>query len=611
MFCFNCGTKVDGGTRFCPECGVRLVEESVPSPGVPEASPAPAEAQCAGTPSAAEEKAAAKKRGFIFTNVCQLAQKFGVPVEDVSGALNDFIREKKRFGVFYELLDVGDYAFRCSSRRVSLTAQNDIVDFLDVLLDAHNAEVRRGEPETTYLFIIGGHDTIPMPKGPYFADCRDKDSDADLLFSFPYGREAVSALHSGKIFAYDALFYVARLPFGTDSGFSALTNYLRNALRADAGEFSIGEMYAQCDPHWKHQSSAVISIPREVGLFPQYSQELPEEIYYRKLFLTPPICEESQTTKAVFNTAAMLFYFNLHGSDAPQAPGYVGESLNPGGEYYEGISPSYFLETKRLNAIVTEACYGGRFIGYPTSGSMVLSALSANTVCFLGSSRIAWGGGGGTCEPPLSAITSADFLSATFILCLLGAKHDAGGALFEARKCFFAKGRTLSLMDYTTLVEFNLFGDPTLSVSAGTSAGGKSAVYGERLQREAEKSFAAVPNANCAGDRSVSGKSAKIGFMKQSVPADGTDLSSMSLLERVRSQVNANLKQIRESVNKHLYDNYGVKPRELSSIFRIKYEDGREEMNFNYAMNKIGETEPIVAVQTDLGGNVKSVHMSK
>lgn len=601
MFCFNCGTKVDGGARFCPECGVRLADESAVPAGTDRSGAFPQE-DTAETRSRAEEKAAAKKRGFIFTNVGQLARRFGVPGEAVSALIGEFILGKKRAGVHYELLDVGDYAFRCSSRRVSLTAQNDVVDFLDVLLDAHNDEVRRGEPESAYLFIIGGHDTIPMPTGPYFEKCSDTDTDADLLYSFPYGREAVAALYSGKIFSYDALFHVGRLPFGPDSGFEALQIYLRNALLADAGEFSCGTAYAQSDPHWRYMSSGVFAAPRGADMVAQNILELPEPVCLGGVILTPPVCDSDGIvpTKAVFDENASIYYFNLHGSDAPGIAYYGGEGAP--GSFYAGIYPSYLAGAERLNAVVTEACYGARFIGLPTRASMLLSALSANTVCFLGSSRTAWGDGGNR-EPKISEMGAADFLSAVFIERLLIGEYDAGTALFEARRGFFGK-RNLNMLDYTTLVEFNLFGDPTLVLRSGNSLGkGVAAV--------AAKSGAPSGPALPAGDRSVSGKNAKIGFTKKSVHADGGASSSTSLLERVRSQVNANLNQIRESVNRHLYENYGVKPRRLSAIFSVKYEDGREEMDLTYEMDDIGELKSLVSVQTDLRGNVESVRMTK
>lgn len=599
MFCFNCGSKVDAGARFCAECGVRLIDD------VPAASPAPVSVE---SPVPTEEKAAAKKRGFLLTNVRLLAQKFGVPAEDVLGVLDAFIREKKRFGVHYELLDAGDYAFRCCSRRVSLVPQNDVVDFLDILLDAHNAEIRRGEPESTYLFIVGGNDIIPMPRGPNYSGTADPDTDADLLYAFPYGREAVEALYNATIFVFDALFYLGRLPFGPDSEFSDFQNYMSNAVAAAKTDFSGGPAYSQSDPHWKNMSAFVATSPRAAGMFPRHSVTLPEEAFFKDIFLTPPICEEGGTTKSAFYDSARLYYFNLHGSSARKTHGYSGEQMRHSGNFFPGIEPDTISRAQALNFVVTESCYGGRFIDYSTGDSMVLSALAAKTVIYLASSRVAWGGFGNGSET-MNAIGCADLLCAAFMEELLRGGKDAGTALFCARRRFFQK-KDFSPEDLTTIVEFNLFGDPTIGFYPSASKSAlPAAAFGNVAGAFAHGNakFVAVPSRE---RRSFAPKSAKIGFAKERVSDDGNG-ATPALLERVRAQVNANLAQIRESVNKHLYENYGVKPRALSSIFRVKYADGREEMSLTYKMSENEIFKPGVTVRIDSRRNVKSVLMTK
>lgn len=591
MFCWNCGTKTDGDARFCPECGVRLGEESVPAPAAPNvpASPAPVPA---GTLSVAEEKAAAKKRGFIFTNVGQLARKFGVPAEAVSGAFDDFIREKKRFGVHYELIDVGDYAFRCDSRRVSLAAQNGVVDFLDVLLDAHNAEVRRGEPESTYLFIVGGHDTIPMPQGPYyFQGAGDATTDADLLYAFPYGKDAVAALHSAKIFAYDALFFVGRLPFASDSTFGDFAGYLSRAAQNGAG-VPVRKAHAQFDPHFRAKLAGTALRERSLLPPPPCGHDDVRFFYDDGFYTTPHVSADDGTLDGLLDRETAFLYFLMHGSNALELSGFYGENADRTGAA-RGMCPAAAASLRRPNVIVTEACYGARFIHYDKAHSMLVSALSAETLIYLGSSRTALG----SLEGPLC---NADLLAKNFMENLFGG-NDAGTAFFNARQGFFSGEISPTVGDFTTILEFNLFGDPTLGVRFDEGAETCSA---PRVPaKESVPAQSSVP----ASPKAMAPDSARLGFSEEKLFAADGNAGKKSLLEQVRSQVNANLARIRDDVNRHLYENFGVKPRELSGVFRVRYADGREELNLSYDLGGADGFSSRMFVAADSRGNVKSV----
>lgn len=596
-FCFNCGTKLDAGSRFCPECGTRLVEEIASATPSPETVPAE---NPTGTTTQKDTKSFAKY-GFILTNTAAIAKSYvGLPydapeenalanqhyallLERLRLQIDIFIEKKKLSGVHYTLLDVSDYTFRCCNRRVSLTGKNSVIDFLDVLLDAHNDEVRRGLPESTYLFIIGGENVVPAPRGPFWVpDCDDTDTDADLLYSFPYGAEAVEALQNGQIFKYDALFMVGRLP---DKLSEPIEKYLIRAAECGNGIPLLGA-YAQSDPHWKVRAANVAGDLRDKGLFPQFEKKLPQEIFFRDVFLSPAVAVENGITQKVFNRHASLFYFNLHGSGSRTNTGFYGESME--GVWYTAMVPEILATPIEPNVIVTVACYGGRFVGYSPDDSSALQTLGRKSLLYLGSSRIAFGGGGAEGELPAHFATS-DYMAWAFMRLML-AGADAGTALFAARRGFFQKGNT-SVYDLTTVVEFNLFGDPTLRFDVGT----------QKSMPELP-----VPNGKCG----IAPKDAKIGVKTEQLSVDGNE-KAPSLLERVRGQVNANLAGIHNSVTKHLYDNYGVKPRELSSTFRVKYADGREELQLAYDLETKPEFKSKMLVATDTRGNVLTVAHTK
>ena len=62
-------------------------------------------------------------------------------------------------------------------------------------------------------------------------------------------------------------------------------------------------------------------------------------------------------------------------------------------ELVERMSEEELLDfsAKYDNIVVTEACFGGKYIGLPTNGSMLLSSMSNSTMLYLGSSVTAYG----------------------------------------------------------------------------------------------------------------------------------------------------------------------------------------------------------------------------
>lgn len=609
-FCFSCGTKLDKGCRFCPECGTYLIEDSTPKTGSSSAqtqhgpenpSPSPVSVENPAGTTNTKDVRIFEKYGFILTNISAVAEKLNVSHDAVLTEIEAFIEGKKRFGVCYKLLDVGDYAFRCSSRRVHLTTKNSVIDFLDILLDAHNDEVRRGAPESTYLFIIGGHEIIPMPLATprYVTACGldDRTVNSDLLYASPYGKDAYEAFSwDALFFKYDMLFMPARLPLAEDSSLADLSNYFNRAL-ANGNGIKLECAYAQCDPHWKRMSSEVTSDLRHCRLFPTYTEKIPPSLFFNDIFLTPDICFENETLYKVFNKGANLYFFNLHGCSLSESPAYVGQSVSDEDLWVAGMLPQALMYCSEPNIVVTGACFGGRFFAsekqeqrdLPKSQSMVQAAMSSKTLLFLGASRTAFGGMETATQVP---IEHGDVMSLCFFHNLLRGK-DAGTSLLEARREFF-RHKLLSPASLMTVTEFNLFGDPTLTVRHhGTPTSQLPSRHGTPLKDSS---------------RSLAPRDAAIGFKEEKLSTENT---SGSLLDHIRASVNANLAQIRDTITQKLYNMYGVKPRKLSSMFKVKYEDGREHLLLNYELTGNKEVDNQMLVFADSQGNIVSTALSK
>lgn len=557
MFCPECGSRIeDEEALFCEECGTRVRDEEPVTPEV--------DSQNEDTASGKNDFATTDSAvcGLILTNLTLLSAKLRVTVDDLEQLLQSYINAKKSYGISWLLIDAGNYTFRKkslfgASRSVHLKATDKPWEYMEILMDIHAYELKRRLPESQYLFILGGDDIVPMPCVRHYFPEKDSDKtiDTDLLYAYPYGEEMLAALENQQIFRYEQLFMVGRLPIAKDGTIDDLVDYLQRSVDNTLG-IPVTGAYGQCDPHWKNVSVRVATDLVNSGLLRNLDGRIAPEYYYHRMILSPMVTD--RTVEQVLHTEASLHYFNLHGSDALQASGYFGEvPVHQGG--LQVIRPEHLAMLRHPNVIMTEACYGARFIGLDKGHSMLLSAISAQTLVFVGSSRVAWGcvdsEQGAT--PQNAGVGLADILAYTFMNVLLQG-YTVGQALFAAR-CAVFKAAPGSLKTALTLVEFNLFGDPTLSLAVSD---------GKKIDVESLK------KANLVGAESQ--LTCKVETIKSSRDTE------QSVLQMVRSAVDANIMQIHQTIADHLYSNYGITPRPADTVFALHYADGREEVQFHY-----------------------------
>lgn len=579
MYCPECGNKIeDGNVLFCSECGTKL-ERDVHTMNK----------DSMGSSSSKE----AGIHGLLFTNLNLLAEKLDVDEQSLTAVFDKFIVEKRKCGVSYKLVDAGNYSYGKSgffgkTRTVSLNADSSLWDYMDILMDVHQREKAAGKEESQYLFIIGGSDIIPMPCVRHYIpdDSNDDSIDTDILYAYPYGKEMLALLESQEIFKYEQLFFVGRLPFGEDASCEDLLDYLKRDIENSHGIPMIAA-YGQCDPNWKNVSVRVAGDLLSGNYLRNFDGRLPADCYYNRLILSPMVMEEN--VSQVFHAGASLYYYNLHGGEGLESRGYFGAMLHKSGEgAYPVIEPEHMMTCLAPNIVISEACYGGRFIGLDRYHSMLLASLSANTLAFVGSSRVAWGSVDSlNATPSTVALCEADIIASCFMNAVLQG-YTVAQALFIARSALLQGTDQGSLYSALTIVEFNLFGDPTLSMNF--YKGGKS--EGERLGKKA-----LVP------------EDAKIGCTVERIKLGNR---SGSILEQVRSAVDGNILQIHTMINQYLYANYGVTPREVDGIFKVRYKDGQEELQFNYDMEaQEGKISARYVITTTVGGEIKRVYTAK
>ena len=573
MFCPECGTQIDDSLSiFCPECGTRIIEADIES----------------------NDTCKSQVRthfGVILTNIKLLSEKLGVEKKNIHNLINKFIEKKRNYGVFYRLADVCEYnlpkkSFFSFNNSISLKADSPIESYLEVLDDCYNRNQKDAPCGIQYLFIIGGNDIIPMPCTKHYTnDCSDKNIDSDIIYAYPYINNIIDKLESQEILQYEQRFLVGRLPIGEDNTINDFSDYLQRSIDNSHG-ITIGGAYGQCDPNWMNVSATVTKGTLE-NHFRNLDGQLPKECYFQRLILSPNITIDNIAN--VLHTNASLYYFNLHGSNALKARGYFGVPLRRR-EALPVILPEHIQMAKQTNIIVCEACYGARFIGLDKQHSMMLSALYTNSLLFLGSSRIAWGNvdpkniiGYKPVTPMLADVMAQIFIAAMFN------GYTAGEALFIARSTVLELDPNGSPLSMATIVEFNLFGDPSLFINAsGIEMNNLMPIAPQKCKRDAFK----------------------YGSTSELIDLNSIN-SSASILQQVRNAVDNNIQSIHNTIGQYLYAEYGIDPRPANSIFKVKYKNGTTELKFNYEITTQSDLTITYSVFTNENGTIKNVITTK
>lgn len=586
MFCPNCGKPCRDTDSFCGSCGQKLPQLSKP------ASSESVMQENTHTPSATSEGRGFNAdtmvgEGAILTNSRALAAKLRTEPLVIMRLLVAYAESAMTRGMHYRIIDAANYTMlnpQFAGKHISLSAEDSWSHYVSLLADYYRFGRSTSNECTCYLFIVGGEDVVPMPViRHYMADSpnfSDKDIDTDVPYAYMLGDKTFDLLTSGKIFEYEQYFHVGRLPFAVDASLDDLTGYLRRVAECKA-ELEIESYYGQTNMPWGEESEVVCTPLRRAGIssnserFEGAYVDIDNKRYHAVsggLFYSIPICE--QNLEQVFDTQASLYYFNLHGSNHPTTTGFLADFAG------EVITPRHIASIERNNFFVSEACYGARFQNYRRSESMLLSAMGGKSLLYLGSSRIAF------CNNRYS-IDNSDRLVNIFLEEIL-AGATAGEALFSARQSFFEYDNGhLYDQQFVSIVEFNLFGDPSLAVQNG---------------RKAQKTH--------SSRRVMSKHSVQRVCESKCVYSSDSSSKSQSIYEQVRMAVDSNLMKMRKVIDEELYARLNVNPRSLNHIFLNRFADGREFYSFDYIESKENRDDLHYAI-VDKNGKIITVISTK
>lgn len=533
-YCFNCGNKVADDDVFCEHCGIRLVDETAPPP---------------------EENAGKRRQyvGFIYTHLKRLARSLGCSTGDLEKVL-----EKYAKGV--ELTGGGKYEI--------LYSRQDSSRYEDYVKEIY----KNIGSETKYLFIIGGPEVIPMPCLINLAGA-NKDVDTDLPYAVMDPKFSEKKYYDGSVLTKEMRLCVGRLPVGKDTTIDDIKSYFAMAKFSQSPYLVTKNNFAQINPLWTLESDLVVE-----NLMKLVCDEQEGPYSHNRMFLTPHV-----TSSDIYKHThgfGDFFYYNLHGSGSPNASGYYGEDGRGG--YPEGAAPHNFARAIYPNIVVTEACYGAKFIGLEKSRSILLTALYHKTVGFLGSSRVAFGSGL-TSMAQRASLGCADLFCRMFIKKIM-AGSTLGEAVTYARSNYkpAVSQKRLVVYGVTTLTEFNLFGDPALKVNGESNNNSKS-----------------------FDDFDLDEPFEPVEFEVKDIYQNG------GILSAVRSALDRSRNEIDKIMLDKLYSNYGLNPKNLSSVKEISYGDGTDNTYCYMYKETFGDIEKIDVAVSDSKGEIQRILTSK
>ena len=563
------------------------------------------------------------KKGIILTDTLKLAHKLfdsetftysGILLSTqqiVENVLKEYIQHMSEVGIVYDLLDVCHYTDVESGKWQS---------YARCLNNYRDKNYPQYYKEKMGLFIVGGNDVVPMPQivNPFFMGGLDENSsrvlidaskkgellsdrtlDTDMLYAYS---NQYSCLLNGKqeidsdvLQKCEPLFWVGRLPLEegvvsplNPSKYSfeefasyfnrSYTSYMENVL--DNGSLGINikkHVTTTCESTQIAVERMLEGIPFAEDVHHGYIQE--KKYVSPNLNLLVPDIQWGSYMNAI-KEADMLTFF-LHGSNLPSNYCYYGQSKEMD-EGYIAFNPSLLLSSN-VKIISGICCWGARFIGYPKVQSALLTAMFSSTLLFVGSSRTAVG----VFDDALSNVPNMDIafseLLLKYYLNYLLQGYDAGEALGQAKIDYIRTEKFSRLDALATMLEFNLFGDPLLSV-----------------QPVLERKPVVVEN-----DWSISAVSGGW-FRSYEQVYDSKKEESYSILDKVRGLVDRRLLEVRRKVTEQLFKDYSINPQSLSAIHSFKSKNGEQGYRFCFHEKKEFYNNNRI-VDTDKDGNITCV----
>ncbi len=329
--------------------------------------------------------------------------------------------------------------------------------------------------DSQYLLIVGGERIIP------FAQLPDPTNPNEKLYSdAPYADIYFDEARSPDI-------SLGRMPDGAVTDPSLLLTQIQTAINYFKGVTKKNiDVTGVAARSWEPVSVNLykaIKEQNELILTPEcgLGNKVPEHI---NLGIIKPTQWQTQrsdkVTQAIIKhvsalitkvidpktlSGRKLLYFNVHGADEnSEWNGEIVSTTKIEGEecllivYPDILKPEVVKQANVQNAVIfTEACFGAYTVGKTPDTSNALCFLNKGALCFIGSTAVAYG------EPRKAFPRWADVL-AKYFFDFVKRNYDVGTAFQMAKQRYVGTERPFNREDSKTLLEFLLYGDPSIAM---------------------------------------------------------------------------------------------------------------------------------------------------
>lgn len=507
--------------------------------------------------------------GLILTNTKLLANVLSSNQKSVVSVISSYVSSCASY-ISWQTIDMADQIYDDMDKSNWST-------YASVLNDYY---VGLGLQDRAYcpLFIIGGDDIVPMPRVPNPLSGSGREYlDSDMIYCFD-----VHSLRLEMLVSQNPRFAVGRLPLTKEWNLEALKSYLRDCDGFAANGMPVRGAAMTTTESWVRASTEMMKDIPTVALSSDYVP------LNNRMIVSPTLDtqNEEEYNGYVHELKKIDFFVcNLHGHHDRGASYFVGEDKSCS-KYTVAIQPS-MLEQTCPYIFNTVACYGGRFIGYRLEESMMLTALAYGTMLYCGACDTAYGG-----APNYDANCSELMMRLYNIYLHKG--MPAGLALMKAKQDYYRTCHNEDGDNYAmyTILEFNLFGCPILSMQPKLSADYEPRLLGQSIIKNAHTSYRP--------------KTMEVVF--------GGAHKAENIHSYVRGLVDNNLAEIRQKVEAEVYQRLGLGESNVQQIMRVSQDNHTIGYQFIYAWSpeqSYRNFQMYYIVDTDTNGNISKMMQTK
>jgi hypothetical protein len=383
---------------------------------------------------------------LIITHRTALQKKYGPAFSDVSALLKKMVAVDKTKGLHSKTLFIDDVTAMKSCKARAVNKPGNEAQYKNAVDDLFTFF----KPD--YLLIFGSQDIIPFQKllnDNYIATMGNRDSEDDddekLIDSdLPYACEAPYNKNRRVQNYISPSRVVGRLPDIPGKANLAYIDKLTNiAINWKPLTSFPKNLFSLSTATWNEITDRIVL----------------EALGYQHPAFTSPVKKEGGWKKKELNP--FIHLINCHGGETDAR--FWGENAKTGEMEPASLNSSDLNKKIRTGTVVVaECCFGGEL--YEPNPRLNLPMSIANSyllngaIGYLGSSCSAFGAVNGE-----QFLYNADLVAKYFLRHLRNGA-SLGRAFLQTRQEYFSKFNQPDPIDYKTLAQFNLLGDPSLHI---------------------------------------------------------------------------------------------------------------------------------------------------